>query len=75
MVCSCAAFRCTNRCKNGSDVTFHKIPKESQLWQKLLQNIIKERKLPKDENFFICTSHFEESCFQRDLKVNLFPHL
>ena len=73
MVRSCAAFGCTNRWKAGSDVTFHKIPKESQLRQKWLQNIMQEGKLPQDESFFICSSHFEESCFQRDLKVNLFP--
>ena len=75
MVRSCAGFGCTYRWKAGSDVTFHRIPKESQLRQKWLQNIKREGKLPKDENFFICSSHFEESCFQRDLKVNLFPLL
>ena len=75
MVRSCAAFGCTNRWKAGSDVTFHKIPKEYQLRQKWLQNIKREGKLPQDESFFICSSHFEESCFQRDLKVNLFPDL
>ena len=44
MVRSCAAFGCTNRWKAGSDVTFHKIPKESQLRQKWLQKHKARRK-------------------------------
>ena len=66
---SCAAYGCTNKWKADSEIRFYKIPKDNDLQQKWLNNIRRERKLPKDENFNICSSHFEERGFQRDLKV------
>ena len=69
MVGSCAAHGCTNKWKADSEIRFYKIPKDNDLGQKWLNNIRREEKLPKDENFYICLIHFEESCFQRDLKV------
>ena len=71
MVRSCAAFGCTNKWKADSDITFHRIPKDVNLRKKWIQNIKREGKLPKDENFLICSIHFEENCFQRDLQAEL----
>ena len=71
MVRSCAAVGYTNRWKSESPVYFYRIPKDSNLKTKWLNNIKREVKLPKDENFFICSTHFEEKYFKRDLEVSL----
>ena len=55
--------------KADSEIWFYKIPKDYDLWQKWLNNIRRERKIPKDQNFYVCSIHFEESGFERDLKV------
>jgi len=72
MVLYCSAFGCTNKWEPNSAISFHRLPKKSrneELRKKWLQNIKREGILPKDENFFICSVHFEEDCFKRDLKV------
>ena len=74
MVRSCSAFGCKNECKKDSGIKFYSLPtkeKNNDLRQKWLANIKREGDLPKDENFLICSDHFEEHCFQRDLKVKL----
>ena len=68
MVRSCAAYGCTNKWKTDSEIKFYKIPKDNDLGQKWLNNIRRDGKLPKDENFCIFLIHFEESCFQQDLR-------
>ena len=54
------------------DVSFYNLPKDINLRKKWLTNIKWEsiRKNPK-----ICHQHFEDSCFKRDLEVNIFPLL
>ena len=37
-----------------------------------IQNIHHADPLPKDENFDVCTNHFEIDCFPRDLKARNF---
>ena len=51
MVRSCAAVGCTNRWKSDSPVYVYRIPKDSNLKKKWLNNIKREVKLPKDEIF------------------------
>ena len=46
MVCSCAAYGCTNKWKADSKIRFHKIPKDNDLQQKWLNNI-RQGELPK----------------------------
>ena len=70
MVRSCSAYGCTNKWKTDSEIRFYKIPKYNDLQQEWLNNTKGEGKLPKDEDFYICSIHFEESSFQRDLKVS-----
>ena len=71
MVRSCAAVGCINRWKSDSPVYFYRIPKDLNLKKKWLNNIKREVQLPKDEKFFICSTHFEEKYFKRDLEVSL----
>jgi len=72
MVRSCSAFGCRNKWEEGSEIKFYKLPKNVELRELWLANIKRDGKLPRDENFFICSNHFEEDCFQRDLKVSRF---
>ena len=81
MVINCAAIGCTNTRKKDSNISFHRIPPDTQekkhirkLW---LTNLRREPPLPKDSNFYVCSNHFEKDCFLRDLQVNttsLFIH-
>ena len=69
---SCSAFGCTNRSENCPEISFHRIPswKKKELRKKWLHNIRRVGTLPSDQSFYICSSHFEENCFKRDLQVN-----
>ena len=71
MVATCAAFGCTNSCKNSPG--FHRISAADAdyklLRQRWIQNIHHADPLPKDENFFVCAKYFKKDFFQRDLKV------
>ena len=69
---SCSSIGCTNRSQKIKNISFHRVPSEKrnkELRMKWLQSIERAGKLPSDGGFFICDSHFDESCFERDLKV------
>ena len=68
---SCSAFSCTDRSENYPGISFHRIPssKKKELRQEWLHNIRRVGNLPSDKSFYICSVHFEENCFKRDLQV------
>ena len=55
-------------------LSFCKIPssKKPLLRQKWLHNIRRKPPLPKDSSFYICSVHFDETCFKRNLQVSNF---
>ena len=68
---SCGAPGCTNRSKNDPSLSFHRLPSEKQrnkLRLDWLRNIKREI-VPKC--MYICSEHFEKSCFKRDLRAEL----
>ena len=67
----CAAINCTNSSSKKSDNTFcfFKLPKSPNRRKVQVANL-KRAILPKDENLRVCHEHFEENCFQRDLRVS-----
>ena len=73
---NCSAIGCTNRSDTPSQegLSFHKIPssKKPLLRQKWLHNIRRKPPLPKDSSFYICSVHFDETCFKRNLQVSNF---
>ena len=73
---NCSAIGCTNQSDTPSQegLSFHKIPssKKPLLRQKWLHNIRRKPPLPKDSSFYICSVHFDETCFKRSLKVSNF---
>ena len=74
---SCSAFGCTNRSSQNKTLRFHQIPGEGrnkQLRKQWLNNIRRVGDLPKDKSFYICSEHFENDCYERDLKVSALAH-
>ena len=67
----CAAINCTNSSSKKSDNTFSffKLPKDSNRGKGWIATI-KKSYLPKDKNLQVCHEHFQENCFQRDLRVS-----
>ena len=66
--------RCTNRSTSNKEIQFHKVPsadKDSNLRKQWLHKIRREGKLPNDKSFYICSDHFQDECYQRDLEVSL----
>ena len=74
---NCSAIGCTNRSNNfpNGEVSFHKIPSEKNnkvIRDQWLHNIRRDGDLPKDSGFYICSNHFQENCFQKNLQVITF---
>ena len=68
---SCGAPGCINRSENNPSLSFHRLPSDKQrskLRLDWLRNIKREI-VPKC--MYICSEHFEESCFKRDLRAEL----
>lgn len=70
MVVSCAAYGCSNSRKN-TKFSFFRLPKEKNVARMWKMNVNRVGSQPKDDNYFLCETHFEESCFERDLKAEL----
>ena len=74
----CAAVACKNnssfKTSNGAEslsfYRFYCLPRDSKLKRTWLANI--KRLYLKEENIRVCHLHFEETCFQRDLKTVYF---
>ena len=70
---SCAATGCENRQdKNRPDLVFKQIPCDKKL-NAIWEMKIKCDSYPKDKNTVLCSEHFSEDCFERDLKAE-FKH-
>ena len=70
---SCSAIGCTNRSTDNINIRFYQVPSEKKnksLRKQWLVNIRRYGQLPKDNSFYICSDHFEENCFKRDLHVS-----
>ena len=62
---------CTNRSESKKN-SFYQIPVEKQdkiLRKRWLHYMKRRGPLPAEKSFYICAKHFEENCFERDLKV------
>ena len=71
---SCGAIGCTDRSSSNKEIHFYQVPSAKHnptLRKQWLHNIRRDGKLPKDKSFYICSDHFEEECYQRDLQVRI----
>ena len=69
-----AQYAAINRTKGSSKksintFSFFKLPKDPNRRNVWIAKL-KRAHLPKDENLNVCHEHFEEKCFQRDLRVS-----
>jgi len=71
---------CTVDCKSNTSakniekISFFRLPKDKNL-QKAWLCKLKRNNLPPLDRVRLCHYHFEESCFQRDLKVFIYMHI
>ena len=70
----CAAIGCVNSSGKNPSLSFHQIPsnKRKEIRQEWLRRIKRgqnEKYLPEDLTLYICSEHFENDCFERDLQV------
>ena len=71
---NCAAYNCTNRSSKESEISFHRVPAENRnkmLRARWIQNIRRKDNFP-SHGSFICSAHFEDDCFKRNLQVLIF---
>ena len=64
---------CTNRSTYNPNIQFYQIPSEKKnkpLHKQWLHNVCRAVQVPKDKSFYICSNHFKEDNFQRDLQVS-----
>jgi len=66
----CCVPQCTNHSKKTTNTSYHKIPAD-QVSQKAWIARIKRENLPPLQNCYVCSDHFEESCFEVDLMEKL----
>ena len=65
----CAAVDCVNNTRGGNkNISFYRVPRDNSLKKIWIQKIKREN-LPNQENIRLCHLHFEDSCFERDLKI------
>ena len=74
----CCAYGCHNQRRNNKSVSYHRLPssKRDDI-RKAWIHAIGRTDLPKDSQVFVCSDHFDESCFEvsSSLKVDLCPEL
>ena len=72
---TCGAINCGNSSSKNktSDVKgWHKVPTSDKLERmKRLHAMRRDPPYRSDENFYICGLHFEDDCFERNLKVRI----
>ena len=67
----CVAVDCVNNTRGGNkNISFYRLPRDNSLKKIWIQKIKREN-LPNQENIRLCHLHFEDSCFERDLKVDI----
>ena len=73
MVVACVAVNCSNKRINSPELSFHGLPKlndsNKQIRDRWILSVKRDGALPKDNHFFLCSEHFDKSCFERDLRV------
>ena len=65
----CVAVGCSSDTRFASGkISFYKLPNDTNFKKQWLVNI-KRDNLPSEKHLSLCHIHFEDNCFQRDLKV------
>ena len=75
MMSSCAAIGCVNSPGKNPSLSFHQMPSKKrkeirQEWLRRIKRGHNKKYLPEDSKLYICSEHFENDCFERDLQVS-----
>ena len=65
----CAAVNCSNKSNKAKNIVLYRLPKDKTIQKQWLANLKREN-IPTEAR--VCSMHFEESCFKRDLEVIYF---
>ena len=57
--------------KAGDKVTYHRIPQDDPQRTKAWLERIRRKNMPPLENCYVCSDHFQPSCFKTDLRAQL----
>ena len=67
----CVVVDCVNNTRGGNkNIKFYRLPRDDSLKKIWIQKIKREN-LPMQEHISLCNLHFEDSCFERDLKEDI----
>ena len=65
----CAAVNCSNKSNKAKNIALYHLPKDKTIQKQWLANLKREN-IPTEVR--VCSMHFEEFCFKRDLEVIYF---
>ena len=69
---NCAIVGCYNDSRKSTNVTYYPLPKDKLMKKAWLHKISRDKtNLPKECNTRVCSVHFEEESFKRDLEVGM----
>ena len=68
--CAAGDYPNSSSKQNDDRLSFFKLPRDPNR-KKTWISKLKRKHLPKEENVIVFHHHFEESCFQRDLRVRI----
>lgn len=66
----CCVPECTNYSKKTESVSYHKLPSKQAIQKSWIAHI-KRANLPPLQYCYVCSDHFEDSCFEVDLMEQL----
>ena len=67
----CAAYGCSNSTAKDPDLYFMRFPDDRELCRQWLHNTGRGGAWKPTKHSRLCSEHFEESCFERDLYAEL----
>ena len=68
-----AAVNCSNKSNKAKNIVLYRLPKDKSIQKQWLFANLKRENIPTEVR--VCSMHFEESCFKRDLEVIYFSIL
>ena len=70
----CCVPGCINHSSKTTNISYHRIPNDIGL-QKAWFARIRRDNLPPLQNCYVCSPHFADDCYERDLKAQSMPEL
>lgn len=68
----CCVPECINHSSKTSNISYHRIPTDKGLQKAWIARIRRDN-LPPLQNCYVCSAHFTDDCFEKDLRAQLLP--